>query len=199
MQCDQVRPRLSDYVADRVAGRGEHASLEAQAVEQHLQVCAACRAAAERLRIVEEALWRYPGVTPPADLTADIMRRVARERPAVEEQWQALPWDVWVPAVAFVLALLVAVASIPPHLLSVALAEGIDGTLASWTAQVRGWLAPLAQGGLLAVALAALLAVTAGWGLSLALSAWPSDELSAMEARVAHAAARLWNLARRAH
>ncbi len=202
MQCNQVRPGLTEYIADMVSGSGTGASREAEALERHLEECAACRAEAERLRRVEEALWSYPGVTAPAGLTADVMRRVAMERPAAQEEWRMLPWDVWVPAVAFLLALLVAVASIPPHLLSAMPGDEIGGTVVSWSEQVNGWLAPIqgpAQGGLLWAALAAILATTAGLGLSLALSEWSSDEVSAIESRVTDAASRLWNTARRAH
>lgn len=202
MLCDEVRPRLDEYIAEMVAMRNAGTWRGDEALERHLAECAACRAEAERLRCVEEALWRYPGVTPPATLTADVMRRVAEERQAVEEEWRVLPWDVWVPAVAFLLALLVAVASIPPHLLPTMSGDAIGGTVASWSEQVNGWLAPIqgpAQGGLLWSVLPAILATTAGVGLAVALSAWPSDELSAVESRVTDAASRLWNLARRAH
>ncbi len=202
MQCDQVQPRLSEYIADMASGRGGGASYDADALERHLAECPACRAEAERLRYVEEALWSYPGVTPPATLTADVMRRVALEHPAPEEAWRVLPWDVWVPAVAFLLALLVAVASIPPHMLPMVPGQEIGGTVASWSEQVNVFLTPLqgpVQGGLLWSVLAAILATTAGLGLSLALSEWSSDEVSAMESRVTDAASRLWNTARRAH
>lgn len=202
MQCDQVRPRLSEYIADVASGRLAGAPGDIEALERHLEECPACRAEAERLRYVEEALRSYPGVTPPATLTADIMRRVAMERPVAEEEWRVLPWDVWVPAVAFLLALLVAVASIPPQLLPAVPGETIDDTVVSWAEQVNVWLSPLqgpAQGGLLWAALATLLATTAGLGLSLALSEWTSDEVSAMESRITAAASRLWNTARRAH
>jgi len=201
MQCDQVQPWLGEYTADGVAGRGGGAPYDADALERHLAECAACRAEAERLRYVEEALWSYPGVPSPATLTADVMRRVAMEGPAPEAEWRVLPWDVWVPAVAFLLALLVAVASIPPHLLPAVPGDEIGSTVVSWSEQVNVFLAPLqgpAQGGLLWSVLAAVLATTAGLGLSLALSEWSSDEVSAMELRLSAAASRLWNIARRA-
>lgn len=202
MQCDQVRGRLAEYVADAMSRTGAGTTGDAEDIERHLAECAACRAEAERLRQVEVALWAYPGVEPPAELTAAVMRRVAAERPLAQEEWRMLPWDVWVPAVAFVLALLVAVASIPPHLLPAVSGDSIGGTVASWSEQVNGWLAPIAgpsQGGLLWAFLGALLATTAGLGLSYALDAFSSDEVNAIESRVSDAASRLWDRARRAH
>lgn len=202
MQCDEVRSRLAEYMADVVAGKDAPACSNAAGLERHLAECAACRAEAERLRQVEEALWSYPGVTPPDGLTAAVMRRVAQERPVAEEEWRLLPWDVWVPAVAFVLALLVAVASIPPHLLPAMSGGEIGGTFAAWSEQVSAWLAPIrgpAEGGLLWAVLAAILATTAGLGLSLAINACAADEVRAFESRVSDAASRLWDTARRAH
>jgi len=202
MQCDEVRARLTEYIADVVSGRSPSASREARALEGHLERCAACRAEAERLRWVEEALWSYPGVTPPADLTASVMRRVEAERPIAQEEWHLLPWDVWVPAVAFVLALLVAVVSIPPDLMPAIPGPGLDGALASWSEQVNAWLAPAqgpAQGGLVWAVLGAILATTAGLGLSLAISACTADQVNDIESRVSDVASRLWDTARRAH
>lgn len=202
MQCDRVRARLAEYIADEVSRGSVDVSGDAVAIECHLAECAACRAEAERLRQVEVALWAYPGVEPPADLTAAVMRRVAAERPLAQEEWRMLPWDVWVPAVAFVLALLVAVASIPPHLLPTVSSDAIGGTVASWSEQVNGWLAPMqgpSQRGLLWAFLGALLATTAGLGLSLAIDACASDGMDALESRVSDVASRLWDMARRAH
>jgi hypothetical protein len=202
MQCDEVWARLAEYIADVMSGKGPGASREAEALERHIEGCAACRAEAERLRWVEEALWSYPGVTPPADLTAAVMRRVAAECPVAQEEWHLLPWDVWVPAVAFVLALLVAVVSIPPGLMPGIPGEGLGGAVASWSEQVNTWLAPAqgpAHGGLVWVVLGAILATTAGLGLSLAVNAFPAAEVSEMESRVSSAASRLWDMARRAH
>jgi len=201
MQCDQVRPRLAEYIADVVSARGRTPG-EVEGIERHLAECAACRAEAERLRWVEEALWSYPGVEPPATLTAAVMRRVAAEPAAPPEEWQLLPWDVWVPAVALLLALVVAVVSIPPQLLPAIPGEEVGGVVASWSEQVNAWLAPIgapAHGGVVWAILGAILATTAGLGLSLALNAFPTAEVSEFGSRVSSAASRLWDMARRAH
>jgi len=194
MQCDEVRSKLVSYAA------GDVADAESHTIRRHLARCADCAGEEQRLRWVEEALWRYPGVNPPAGLTAAVMRRVARERPLPAEEWRLLPWDVWVPCVAFVLALLVAMVSIPPDLLPAMSGTGVRGTVMAWSEQVNSWLAPVqgpAQGGLLWAVVGALLATTAGLGLSLAISACTADQVDEIEARVNDAATRLWSFARR--
>ena len=202
MRCDEVRPRLVEYMADVVAGREGRAPGEVEAIEQHLAACAACRAEAERLRRVEEALWSYPGVEPPPGLTAAVMRRVARERSAPAEEWQLFSWDVWVPVVAVALALVVTVVFIPSQLLPAIPGVDVGSAVAAWSEQLNAWLAPLgrpAQGGVVWAILGAILATTAGLGLSLALNAFPAAEVRELESRMGSAASRLWDMARRAH
>lgn len=58
---------------------GELAASEERAVEDHLAVCAGCRAELDGLRAVVERLQRLQRATPPAGLGSEVARRVAIE------------------------------------------------------------------------------------------------------------------------
>lgn len=190
--CDLTCDSLPQYVAD-----GETESLAYASVRAHLRVCATCRAQALALRHVEQGLRNLPLVVHDPLLTARILRRVAAESDTIAEEWRLLPWAVWVPALAVVLAIVFAAASLPMPS-SATLVQGLRAMLSGWLPS-----APVQVDAVLFWAIwLAVFATSAGVGIGLSLSHWDSSashSLGKVQSRVSGAAARLWGLARRTH
>jgi predicted anti-sigma-YlaC factor YlaD len=196
--CERVRAQLPQYVAD-----GEPTLPAYSALREHLRMCASCRAFAARLRLVEGALHAYPRVSPAPEMAEAISRAVAQESQPAREGWRILPWDVWVPAVAFALAVVIAVMSIPAEVLSATSAPAWGAVVIQWPSWISAWFTALhlklGESQFWAIWIG-IFATTAGLGISLSLTNWTarhSQSLDRLEARVTHAAARLWDLARR--
>lgn len=192
LPCEHVRGQLPEFIAD-----GEPSQAIYRDMITHLSGCAACREHTEILRVVERALRIYPVVAPSSLLRARII-----EATPEREEWEPLPWSVWVPGLAFFLALLVALLSLPPRLLPV---EELPLFALGWHTALDVWLSsiPLGMSRDLFWALwIGLFATTAGIGLSLSLVRWNTlntESLDELEAHVSDAAQQLWNQARRAN
>lgn len=68
------------------------------APEQHLAACAPCKALAESLARLDDALRAQPQVEPPADLAARVAASIVGER-------RVIAWDVWKVAAAVVVSI----------------------------------------------------------------------------------------------
>jgi len=186
--CETCRRHLPQYIADR-----DVASAVARELEAHLSGCAACRDYAQRLCDVEEALRQYPLRVPSPELSERVMQVVERESRRREDDWVLLPWDVWVPALALLIALVVAVMSLPARTFGapsplVSLGE----SMVAWSQGFLRWGASLLQGAndgdfwalwTVASVLLALLGITIGW------SGWRSADDDAhrqLQTRLAH-------------
>ena len=200
MSCNSVRSQLPQYIAD-----GEPALVIYAGIHAHLATCASCQAYAARLRVVEAALHAYPPVCAPAYLPTSVVGAISHESQAKPEEWQLLPWDVWVPAAAFALAILVAIMSIPPHLVTVPSAQEINGVIQQWPAAINNWLGNvqlMTRENLFWAIWTGIFATTAGLGLSLSLIYFHTvskRRLDDWEMRVTDTATRLIDRAHRVH
>lgn len=199
LPCERIQEQLPQYIAD-----GEPASSQYAAIRAHLRSCLPCGAQAQRLRLVEEALQAYPLVRPEASLTTRILGSLSAEESTQEKEWRLLPWDVWVPALSFALAVLLAMRFIPPHLLPVTSGQEMESTLINWPNSVDAWtkLPALLEEDTFWPVWSGIFAATAGIGLSLSLTCWNalnSRSLDNFEEHLTDAAHRLWGFARRAH
>ena len=196
--CEPFRRQLPQYVAD-----GEPLEAAYNSLREHLRVCPACNAFAERLRLVEGALRTYPSVSPAPDMTERIMQAVSSESQTRQEEWQILPWDVWVPVLAFLLAVAIALMSIPADLLSAGAAPEWGTVVIHLPRFLNAWLGSLQIGeGQFWAIWIGIFAAMAGVGISLSLSNWTpehSQSLDRLETRVTDMATRLWGHGRRVH
>ncbi len=190
--CDEIREILPQYIAD-----GEPRQQSYRALQAHLISCPSCRDYALRLRVVEQALHAFPFVSPDPEMAGCIMRSVLAQKQA-QEEWHLFPWDVWVPAIAFSLAIIVALMCLPANLLPVMNLTDlernvvVEGTASSMSLQVSMDLFWALWIGISVIA--------AGIGLSLSIFHWNkanSKSLGRLETRVTDAAAKLWDFARR--
>jgi len=196
MSCERFREQLAQYIAD-----GEPACSDYEPLRQHLVHCARCQTLAKDLRIVETALASYPLIVAPPTLRAELMRTIMQERQALQEEWRLLPWDVWVPAVAFGLALLIALLSLPAQLWQAAPVPESPDIWAKFGLWLNSLRLPNGDG-LFWVIWVGVFATTAGLGLCLSLTNWTHDhtrQVEDLEARVADTVTHLWDQARRAH
>lgn len=192
--CKHLREQLVQYIAD-----GEPTEATYDPLRRHLACCANCETLANDLRVVEAALARYPTVTAPPALRSKLIETILQQRQASEEQWHLLPWDVWVPAVAFGLALLIALISLPTQWWQAAPGSPDLGVnLNLWLASLQ---TPISDGLFWAIWVG-VFATTAGLGLCLSLTNWTRDHtrrVEDLEARVADTVTHLWDQTRRAH
>jgi predicted anti-sigma-YlaC factor YlaD len=198
--CEQMQQLLPQYVAD-----GEPALSDYGALREHLSVCMACQDYAMRLRTVEHALRSRPLVSPGPAMAERVVRTLSRENDPAEEEWHWLPWDVWLPALAFALAILIAVMSIPQHLLAGSGTPTLVGNLATWPDMLSFWLTSL-QTRLGETVFRAIwlgvFATTAGLGISISLACWNavnSESLDHLESRFSSLADRVRHPWRHAH
>ena len=193
LSCKRAQEQLPQYIAD-----GECATPRYEPLRAHLASCPTCRAHARRLRLVEEALHTYPRAHPSVLLTDRILRAVGRER-AEREEWHPLSWDVWVPVAAFVVALLIASASLPQEMLSRVPDMRLAETLANWphSLQSRSTLwGNMGKDFLWAIA-SGIFATMAGLGMGVTLAYWSKfSDLGDLERRLSNTAQRLWKRAR---
>ncbi len=121
--------RLSNQLAEYVAA-GEPDAWRYRRLRAHIQRCPHCQARLESLRYVEQALRTWPSHVPQRSLLPKILQAVSEE--AVQnEDWQLLPWNIWVPIVAVGAALLIAAISLPPSSLA-------TETISSWEKVLGG-------------------------------------------------------------
>jgi len=199
VSCDMVRSELPQYVADGAPAAPRYVLLRG-----HLAGCATCAAYEARLRAVEEALRTYPLTPAVANMERRVMETIEAEDPPREEEWRLWQWDLWIPALAFVLAALIAILSLPPSLVS-------WGSLAEWAnAPAVGpqtlpyWLETIrlnASSSVFWAVWVGIFITTAGLGISLSLAAWDrrhSDRINDIETHVSELATRVWAEARRA-
>lgn len=200
MNCRMIRSELPQYIAD-----GEPALATYARLRGHLAACPACQIYAAHLRAVESALRTYPPVASPACLTDSVVDSIIQERQAEPEEWHWLPWDVWVPAAAFALAILIALMSIPSHLLTIPGVEKLLGTIQQWPTTISGWVDNLdlmTKEALFWAIWSGVFATTAGLGISLSLAYFhklSKQKLNDLETRVTDTANRLLDHSRRAH
>jgi len=195
LSCKQVQEQLPQYVAD-----GEPMIPYYAALRTHLASCSACRAYANRLRSVEDALHTYPHVHPSPLLTDRILRAVGRKRAEMEE-WYPLSWDVWVPVLAFVMALLIASASLSQEMLASVSDMRLAKTLATWphVLQSRSAFWESIEKDLLWAVASGIFATMAGLGMGVTLAYWSELDranLVDIEQRLTNTAQRLWKRAR---
>jgi hypothetical protein len=198
--CELVQGALAQYIAD-----GEPALVIYAPLRAHVRACARCQADAERLRTVEVALHAYPLAMPPVDLAPSIVREVTNANRVGVEEWQLFSWEVWVPIVAFAVALLIAMISMPSHLFTSMTLQDLEASIRAWSDTAGGWFAPLEQltrNDLFWVLWSSVFVTTAGLGFSLSLKHWNREanrRLREMQDHVAEAASRLLPWERRAH
>ena len=200
MNCRMIRSELPQYIAD-----GEPALATYARLRGHLAACPACQGYAARLRVVEGALRAYPPVASPACLANSVVDSIVQDHQAEPEEWRWLPWDIWVPAAAFALAILIALMSIPSHLLTLPGVEKIIGTIQQWPTMIGGGVDNpdlMTREGLFWGIWRGGVATTAGLGISLSLAYFhklSKQKLNDLETRVADTANRLLDHTRRAH
>lgn len=191
LPCEEIERRLPQYIAD-----GEPVTGRAAELGQHLRRCPSCAAQAQRYRLVEEALQSYPAIAMDPSLTRRILDAVASTG-RTRERWNPLPWNVWLPLLTFVLALLVIAISLPSHMVSIKLVEDVENGLVNWSVPVSTWLTSLrleiSTDSFWALWLG-VFATTAGIGIALSLTRWNclnSRSLDALEAQVSAMVDRL--------
>jgi predicted anti-sigma-YlaC factor YlaD len=198
--CQPFHEQLIQYVADGEPALASYALLRA-----HLAACPACRALARRLRIVENGLRTYPAVSPAPQTTEFIMRAITRENQPRQEEWRLVTWDVWVPALAFALALIVAIMSLPVQSSTSISVRELAGTLIALPSPLDTWLFSLRElmsQNLFWAIWIGIFVTMAGLGVSLSLSHWDEDNsesLDRLETRLSDAATRLWDHGRHVH
>jgi hypothetical protein len=83
MDCKRIRGQLTHYIL------GELPAWEALAVEEHLEQCPECQQEWQLFQRTTQILDAWEEVTPPPDLTARLLARLARERPQKRPAWAA--------------------------------------------------------------------------------------------------------------
>ena len=166
----------------------------------HLTSCSTCRAYARRLRSVEDALRTYPRAHPSSLLTDRILRAVGRERAEMEE-WHPLSWDVWIPVLSFVMALLIASASLSQEILARVPDSQLAEMLATWPRflQSGSTLWESMEKDLLWAVASGIFATIAGLGMGLTLAYWSKLDAfdpGQVEQRITNTAQRLWKRTR---
>ena len=77
LTCDEVATKVHDFVA------GALSTDEHDWVERHLECCASCRAAADRVaEPTDRALAATTPISPPANFEASVMERLRAEQSA---------------------------------------------------------------------------------------------------------------------
>ena len=181
---------LAQYVAD-----GEPPTEAYDALRAHLLGCAACQQRLAWLRLVEEMLQEWPQVAADPALAARIVAQLP-PLATVSATWQALPWNVWVPALAVGLGLTLTMLALPQQMTQDLL------SLAEWpqalkTYGVASQQAPLNRD-LFWTLWSGLSVAVGGVGVTMALNAWSercSREAAQLLLAVSEAAHRLSRLA----
>lgn len=110
-RCEEHAPDLAQYVAD-----GEPLDMAFAALRAHVSTCPICVRRIALLREVEAALGTWPQIAAQPDLAWRILSRLPAEyaQPSVMEEWRALPWNVWVPALTLGVAVALVWVASPP-------------------------------------------------------------------------------------
>jgi len=193
--CNQFQEELPQYVAD-----GERPLPQYDALRAHLQECASCRDHVDRLRLVEGALYSYPRMAPDPTLTDRILLAIA-EHEIEAEDWRPLPWDVWVPALAFIATFLVIMFSFPSNNFTLISVRESKNAFVSWSELLHNG-ASLWEGmgtDLLWAIWSGIFATIAGLGLGVSITCWnelQSSSVHQLEERLTDTVHRLWGRAR---
>lgn len=184
---------LAQYVAD-----GEPLNEAYAALRAHLPACAACRQRLAWLRLVEQTLRAWPQARPDPAMAARIMAQLP-PLPAGGAVWEALPWIVWVPALALGLGLALAMLALPPQM-----THDLGLSLAEWPQALKAYDLVSQQAALdrdlFWTLWSGLFVAVGGIGLTVALNAWSercSREAAHLRLAVSEAAHRLSRLAQR--
>ncbi len=207
--CRLVQRQLPQYIADGEPALPLYASLRA-----HLASCHACSTYAAQLRLVENALHTYPLVAAGEGLGERIRATVDLEGRPRQEEWHLWQWDLWIPAIALVAALIIATLSLPPGWASWGLLSEWANTpltapqaLPGWVDKIRQVLPPQdlpgqnANSSVFWGVWIGIFVTTAGLGISLSLATWGrkhSQRLNDLESQVSDLATRVWTQARHA-
>ncbi len=172
LSCEECQNLLPQYIAD-----GEPPSPTPAGLREHLAACAACRGYAVRLRYVEVALHAYPMVAVPPELAARIATQLLPDEPQPAEQWEWLPWDVWVPALALLVALALASFSVPLPAISATPSVAVNPVTVGLGPSIQEWVASLGDGSFWVIWTAASLTL-AIIGFMVGMNAWKRAEPS---------------------
>jgi len=160
---------------------------------------------ADELILVDELLRDRPRRHPPAYLRGRTMKAIRQEMAGTVESWEPLPPDVWMPALVFSLALVLALLLAPAPPVSLGAAAALEPTVANWPAVLRDWAESLAttlDSSIFLIGYSVAFAILAFWGLRMALTSWQPENtrtLGQVERDVAAAAERVLRGAKRAH
>jgi hypothetical protein len=189
--CKQVQRWLPQYVAD-----GEPDLANCAPLLRHMDECLICNAYAQDLRMVEGALRSRPVVAPPNMMATRIMDALADEG-AWDEEPSVLTWEVWVPGLALLVAIFVAIVALPSSMTPAS--HGVNGSpFAAWVAS----LSESVKKDMFWAIWSGIFVSTAGLGISVAMGAWDETNtrrLNHLEQNAADMVDRLWTRARRAH
>jgi hypothetical protein len=136
MKCANVRPLLEEYFEGLIVGR------RADALAEHLTICAACAAELRQIERIAGALSAVPHSAPARDLVRAVSARIAT-LPAPRQQRLTAGWR-WVGVVAAIsAACLAAVSYLLPLLISEQLGASIAllGQAREASVLMRGWFA----------------------------------------------------------
>ena len=196
--CEHMRERLPEFVAEGEPGAAQHSDLRG-----HLLRCSVCRAYTADLRAVERALRTYPLTPADPQLTARILEYVLSHS-RIEEPWVPLPWSVWVPGAALIMAAVLVIISVPAQTLQGVTPPPTELGPVALPAWIVAWVQSVRTGATAerfwAVWVGAFMAL-AGIGVALGLMGWNtqnSRSLDDLEQRVADAAQRVLGNLRRA-
>lgn len=198
-ECTRIRAQLADDVAC-----GEPYLASYAPVRAHLARCASCRAYAESLRHVESALHAMPLTVAPPALSGLILDRIVDERQCQEEEWQVLPWSVWLPVLAMLFAVLIISMSLPDQMIAAALPPEAQGVIVPLRQLLGVENLPFdrpASSDLFWAVWIGIFCTTAGLGISLCLFSWTAGDsrsLEDVESHVEEAIGRLRSRVRRA-
>lgn len=195
MGCNDTKwqEHLAQYVADK-----ESRSQLSPGLQEHLMHCPFCQQQLQWLRIVESALAEWPAASPHPTLAARIIAQLPHA-PLPAQEWQALPWTVWVPALTVGVAMAFAMLSLPPqasHELRLSIAEW-PRTLGAYSATPQTVL----NRELFWAVWSGLFAGVGGVGVAVAFTAWnerQSRKAAHLRHTMAEAAQRLTHMAHRA-
>ncbi|MHB9034862.1 MAG: hypothetical protein ACYC6L_17665 [Anaerolineae bacterium] len=91
---------IAQYIADH-----EPAIALYRDVRFHLAGCESCRDLAQKLRVTEAALETYPQVNANYSLRPHLVE-IIRQNQSQPPEWKLMPWTIWVPTTALVVATL---------------------------------------------------------------------------------------------
>ncbi len=110
INCEKCRQELAEHAQAR-NGEPQYPRY----VQMHLAHCSECRGYTRRLVLIDEALRERPLARPSPELPWRIMRSVEQVQ---QEEWQMLPWTIWLPTLTITISLIIAASSLSSNQLS---------------------------------------------------------------------------------